>query len=409
VPAKIKPLSFGERLFARAMAIRQDVAVLTIAADLRIVRSFFKGAHESCREMLVEDAISSSLGGSCMMYKCLLGIILTLCIATEPARAQIALDNPFTREINFEPDYGPFAPALNSANCRSDCRPKPSYPFLGHVAQTMLTPIRAAVGHRMLSRCDEARTEEDVTRMIADGAYSPAEITAAKIKIDEAQASARRAAVRYLATIDCHYCPEAESGLIAAMRADRVEMVRYEAALALGNCRELTEKMLEALNMTALGLELDGNPVESSERVRSAAWNSLHRCSSRGLCLPPPDQQMVPAVAWLWPDPFTLQTMAYYLPTYVPVAAPIPQHERELAETISANPKTATSLNGSRSWWHFLLGFTFGRESAPDTRKNLDPRLRGLQPLGSESMLAIPTTPPHPITIAPMPPYNYLE
>jgi hypothetical protein len=88
-------------------------------------------------------------------------------------------------------------------------------------------------------------------------------------------------------------------------------------------------------------------------------------------------------VPWLTPDPFTLQTTAYYEPTYLPVAAPIPQHERELAETISANPKTATSLNGPRCLWHFLLGFTSGRESAPDTRKNLDPRLRGQRPLGS--------------------------
>jgi hypothetical protein len=145
-------------------------------------------------------------------------------------------------------------------------------------------------------------------------------------------------------------------------------MVRYEAALALGNCRKLTEKMLEALNMTALGLDLDGNPAEFSERVRCAARNSLHRCSSRGLCLPPLDPQMVPTDAWQSPDPFTPQSTANNVPTYVPVAAPIPQHERELAETISANPKTATSLNGPRSFWHFLFGFRSGRESAPDTR-----------------------------------------
>jgi hypothetical protein len=343
------------------------------------------------------------------MNKCILGSILFLFVGTGPARAQIALGNPVSADNKFESSHGPYAPALHFADCGSDCKPKPSHPLLGHVARTMSAPIRAAVGHLMPPHCDEPPTKEEVTRMIVDGGYSPAEITAAKIKVDEAQASARRAAVRYLATIDCHYYPEAESGLIAAMRADRVEMVRYEAALALGNCRGLTAKMLEALNMTALGLELDGNSVESSERVRSAAQISLHRCSARGLCLPPPDQQMVPTVAWLAPDPFTLQTAAYYVPRYVPVAAPIPQHERELAETISANPKTATSVNGSRSLRHLLFGFTSGRESAPDTGKNLDPRLRGLRPLGSETLLAIPTTPPCPVTIAPMPPYNYQE
>jgi PBS lyase HEAT-like repeat len=343
-----------------------------------------------------------------MLNKCLLGSILALCVGTGPARAQIALGNTVTPENNFESGYGPYAPALYSADCRSDCKP-PSHPFLGHVARTSVTPICAAVGLLMPPRCGEPPTKEEVARMIVDGGYSPAEITAAKIQIDEAQASARRAAVRYLATIDWHYFPEAESALIAAMRADRVEMVRHEAAFALGNCRALTEKTLEALNMTALGLELDGNPAESSERVRSAARSSLHRCSSRGLCLPPPDPQVAPTVAWLAPDPFTIQTTGYYVPTYVPVAAPIPQHERELAETISANPKTTSSLNGSRSLWHFLLGFTSGRESAPDTRKNLDPRLRGLRPLGSETTLAIPTTPSYPVTIAPIPPYNYQE
>ena len=189
----------------------------------------------------------------------------------------------------------------------------------------------------------------------------------ANIKIDQAQATTRRAAVRYLATIDWHRYPEAERALIATMRTDRVEMVRYEAALALGNCRKLTEKMLEALNMTALGLDLDGNPAEFSEKVRSAARNSLHRCSYRGLCLPPLDQQMVPTDAWQSPDPFTVQT-ASNVPTHVPVAAPIPQHERERAETISASPKTPTSLNGPRSLWRFLLGFGSGRESPPDTR-----------------------------------------
>lgn len=215
--------------------------------------------------------------------------------------------------------------------------------------------------------------------------------------------------MRYLGTIDCHYYPEAQSGLIAAMRADRVEKVRYEAAVALGSCPGLTEKMLEALNMTALGLQLDGNPPESSERVRSAARSSLHRCSSRGLCLPPPGPQTAPTVAWPAPDTFTLQGTAYYMPTYVPVAPPIPQHERELAETISANPKTATSSNGSRSLWHFLFVFASGRNSVPDTPKNLDPRVRGLWPLGSETLLAIPTTHRDPVTSAPMPPYNYQE
>src|SRR5256885_11485017 len=48
--------------------------------------------------------------------------------------------------------------------------------------------------------------EEPVT--MPSGSLSPAETTAAKIKADEAGANARRAAVRYLGTVDCHYYPE---------------------------------------------------------------------------------------------------------------------------------------------------------------------------------------------------------
>jgi hypothetical protein len=234
----------------------------------------------------------------------------------------------------------------------------------------------------------------------SSGTYVPA-------LYEEAQASARRAAVKYLATIDCPYYPEAESGLIAAMRADQVEMVRFEAALALGNCVALTQKALEALNMTALGLELDGNPAEFSERVRGAARISLHRCWSRGLCLPPLAHQMVPAGDRLAPDCFMIRTTGYCVPNFVPAAAPIPRYERDLAETISAKAKNQPSSNGSRSLRQFLFGFTFGREATQETQMNVDPRLRGLNPLGSAT-LAIPMN-PYPPAISPMRPYNYQE
>src|SRR2546425_250805 len=77
---------------------------------------------------------------------------------------------------------------------------------------------------------------------------SPAEAAAAKIRADEAGAKARRTAVKYLATVDCHYYPEAEAALIAALRADRNECVRLEAALALGGGCCCTRNAAQALH-----------------------------------------------------------------------------------------------------------------------------------------------------------------
>jgi hypothetical protein len=184
-----------------------------------------------------------------------------------------------------------------------------------------------------------------------------------------------------------------------------VESVRYEAALALGDGRGLTLKMLEALNMTALGVELDGNPAETSDRVRCAARISLYRCACRGLCLPP-DPPPAPVLDWLPPAAAAVQPTGSNVPVYNSVGPVTPQ-ERQLAETVSANVKTAPPAStgtGSRSLYHFLLNFTGGRDSSRDGRNYVDPRLRGLSQLGSETTLAIPTTPP--IHLAPALPYN---
>ena len=70
---------------------------------------------------------------------------------------------------------------------------------------------------------------------------------AAKIKQEEMAAHARCDAVKYLATVDCHWYPEAEAALICALRTDRSECVRYEAAVALNNGCCCTKKTVEAL------------------------------------------------------------------------------------------------------------------------------------------------------------------
>jgi len=104
---------------------------------------------------------------------------------------------------------------------------------------------------------------------------------AARIKADEADAKARAAAVRFLGTVDCHYWPEAQDALINALRADRNECVRLAAAVALGNGCCCTPKTITALGITVAGSDEDGNPSETSERVRSAAYVALSQCVDR--------------------------------------------------------------------------------------------------------------------------------
>jgi hypothetical protein len=101
---------------------------------------------------------------------------------------------------------------------------------------------------------------------------------AARIKKDEAEAKARRAAVRYLGTVDCNYWPEAIEALSLSLRKDPNECVRFEAALALRNGCCCQEKTIKALTHCVEGSDKDGAPKERSDRVRAAATDALARC-----------------------------------------------------------------------------------------------------------------------------------
>lgn len=103
---------------------------------------------------------------------------------------------------------------------------------------------------------------------------------AAKIKQDQAQAAKRRDAVRFLGTIDCHWFPEAEAGLVAALRIDRSECVRFEAARSLARGCCCTKTTVEALSICVAGDDRDGNPAENSLRVQLMALEALQRCMS---------------------------------------------------------------------------------------------------------------------------------
>jgi hypothetical protein len=101
---------------------------------------------------------------------------------------------------------------------------------------------------------------------------------AGRVQADTAAAAERRAVVRYLSTVDCNWWPEARAALINALRADRNECVRLEAALALQRGCCCNKDTIKALVLTVSGGRDDDNPAEDSPRVRAAAMAALEHC-----------------------------------------------------------------------------------------------------------------------------------
>lgn len=305
--------------------------------------------------------------------------------------------------------------------------PRASFPIFGP-ARGKFRPIRSVIGSLFPpppapAPNDEmpTPTRDEVTRMSSDGFHTQAEITAAKIKIEESQAKARCAAVKYLGTVDFHYYPEAETGLVSALRADRSESVRYEAALALGQLRSMTPRVMEALNVAALGVDTDGNPGESSERVRTAARQALERAAASMLGPDAFAQQpmMMPMpmdFSWYTPDLWALQQVGYqppmppaYDPNLMPRMTQERVHERAIAETVSAKPRPVTTPASQRSFREVVWSLLTGRFWMPAEPESADrviaERMRGLRPLGSG--LAIPSWPRYtPTSTMPYLPYN---
>jgi hypothetical protein len=169
---------------------------------------------------------------------------------------------------------------------------------LGKLLNNSLSPISALSGGLISPFCP-------ITPTLADLADPGAVGAASKVMLDEAGAAKRRAAVRYLGTVDCHYWPEAEEALIGALRGDRNECVRYEAALALANGCCCTKKTIEALNIVVSCSDRDNAPKETSHRVQSAARMALDRCMACYQVAPPaPPPKPIPEGEAL-PEPKT--------------------------------------------------------------------------------------------------------
>jgi hypothetical protein len=168
---------------------------------------------------------------------------------------------------------------------------------------------------------------------VESGQASLVEMAATKIKADEAAVPARRAAIQYLSTIRCHYYPEAEAALIAALRADRNEQVRYDAAQALAHGCCCTPKTVEALQFAVNSSERDGNPAETSDRVKAVALYALQRAQRHGVPASAPLDMLPPAAheRTATPPPSLLQLTSYTL--LQPDENRVTDAERRFAET----------------------------------------------------------------------------
>jgi hypothetical protein len=215
----------------------------------------------------------------------------------------------------------------------------------------MLAPVNMLSGGVIPSLCPlGAPTAAELN------SKNPAIAAAAKIQKEEAEAKARRAAVRYLGTVPCHYFPEAEKALKSALREDRNECVRWEAAMALGSGCCCTKVTIQALADAISSNPKDSNPVELSERVKAAAELSLQHClecyreivpakTGPERTKPPEGGTPPPPMA----DANVKQTAFEEQLQNKPSAEVIENARRVLAEATKAPATTSTLPTGSRS------------------------------------------------------------
>jgi hypothetical protein len=136
---------------------------------------------------------------------------------------------------------------------------------LGKMLGGAMAPISCLTGGVICNPCD---------------ACNPAPTAAAAIKKDQAAMKARRAMIRFLGTVDCHYYPEAQKALLSALRCDRSPCVRWEAAHSLANGCCCSQATIEALTICITASEKDGNPSENCLAVRVEAYRALQVCLS---------------------------------------------------------------------------------------------------------------------------------
>lgn len=199
-------------------------------------------------------------------YRLLLAVAGLLALAA-PLSAQDPVPPP-TYVVAPAPPPAPGFWGSVCASCKAKRQAICNGP-LGKLLKNALGPLSALTGGTIPGQVGPSAQE-----MGAPGSVG----AAAKIKADQKAAGVRREAVRFLGTIDCHWYPEAEAGLIAALRIDRSECVRFEAARSLARGCCCTKATIEALCICVAGDDRDGNPGENSLRVQLMALGALQRC-----------------------------------------------------------------------------------------------------------------------------------
>lgn len=213
-----------------------------------------------------------------------------------------------------------------------------------------------------------------------------AEGAAARIKKSEADAAARRAAVRYLGTADCHRWPEAEAALVNALRSDPNECVRWQAAMSLGSGCCCTKKIIQALTLTVSCSNADGNPIESSWRVKHAAFAALQHCVS---CYPLPVAATPPSTRPEAPSPPRRPETpeSSLAPGSTPVAidpqlAAVVANARQVLARAAQQSLTADHLpTGTHSMYHIVARAT----TAPSSTVSPSPPQSAPPPLATET------------------------
>lgn len=301
-----------------------------------------------------------------------------------------------------QPTLGGFL-GLSKPNLAA-CKAKFCASPFGSLSNSALGPYSTMFGGLIPMCCPTVPSDAAIAALAAQGGPNGAEAVAAKVKKDEADAKARRAAIRYLATVDCHYWPEAEVAIISGLRDDRNECVRYEAALALLNGCCCNAKTIEALNIVVSGSEKDGKPSETSERVRCAALAALQGCLLR---YNPPDLETPPekpgppepseAIRTSGPLDPAFRRVAYYYQTLAnrPNAQVVADARKTVARLASKPPRqVVVAMPGERSVYHAL---TRARKPKPGpTASNSNPEaqpaagVEDLRPIEPSAVVSSP-------------------
>ncbi len=268
----------------------------------------------------------------------------------------------------------------------------------GQLISNLAKPLASVTGG-LVPPCCPPPTAPGAAGLDPNASPTGAEAAADKIKKLEAEAKARRAAVRYLGTVDCRRFTNAEPALIAALRTDTNECVRWEAALGLGHGCCCTKKVIEALTLTVNGETKDGNPVEASERVRAAAAAALDHCLACYVEPPattaprpegPPEKPVAAA------DPATLQLTAYYARVEArPADVLLAAGRKALDDHARAQAGRSPLVTGNRSLYEAFVSTrepAAGRVEATQTAPQTAPPPSALPPLPSAAALP-PLTP----------------